>query len=85
MKKLLFVLKLVPTLISAVQAAERLVPLPQQGAAKLNFVLGIIEDSYSGAAKILPLVTSIITRIVALANNTGSFGSEEDEDAPTVE
>lgn len=73
MKTLIFILQLIPSIIEAVKAAEAFIPLPGQGKAKLEFVLGVIQDTYHDAAGIIPIITKVIARIVGLANVTGVF------------
>lgn len=73
MQTLILILQLIPTLIKAVQAAEEFIPIPGQGKAKLDMILGAITDVYSGASSIIPQITSVITRIVSAANTVGLF------------
>ena len=73
MKTLILMLQLLPSIIQAVKAAEEFVPLPAQGRAKLDLVLGVISDAYDGAAAIIPQITKVIGRIVEVANSTGIF------------
>ncbi len=65
MKTLLMILQLLPAIIGAVKAAEELVPLPGQGKAKLDFILGVIADTGADVSAILPVITAIVARIVA--------------------
>jgi hypothetical protein len=74
MGTLLAILGLIPSLIKAVQAAEEFAPLPGQGKAKLDLVLGIITDVYSDAAKLIPQITVVVARLVSFANTLGLFG-----------
>jgi hypothetical protein len=76
MQTLLLILNMIPALIKAVKAAEEFIPLPGEGAKKLDMILGIIGDVYEEAGKIVPLVTKAIARIVAAANFTGVFPKE---------
>ena len=73
MSTLIAILSLIPNLIKSVQAAEEFAPLPGQGKVKLDFVLGVITDVYADAQKIIPLITSVVARIVGLANTLGIF------------
>jgi len=84
MGTLVSILQLIPALIKAVQAAEEFAPLPGQGKAKLDFILGIITDSYADAVKLIPLITSVVTRIVGLANSLGIFKPAAAIVAPTA-
>jgi len=76
MKTLILMLQLLPAIIQAVRAAEEFIPIGGQGQKKLEFVLGVIEDVYDDAKKIVPLVTKIVARIVSLANATGVFSHQ---------
>ncbi len=73
MGTVLSIIQLIPALIQAVDAAEKFVPIPGAGKAKLDFVLGVITDTYTEAAKLVPQITAVITRIVGLANAAGVF------------
>ena len=75
MSTLVSMLQLIPALIKAVQAAEEFVPLPGNGKAKLDFILGTVQDVYADAGKLVPQITAVVTRIVALANTVGIFKS----------
>ena len=76
MKTLILMLQLIPAIIQAVRAAEEFIPLPGQGQKKLEFILGVIEDTYKDAAAIVPFVTKVIARLVSLANATGIFSKQ---------
>lgn len=73
MNTLILILKLIPSIIAAVKAAEEFVPLPGQGKAKLDMILGIISDVYDDAKSIAPLIAKAVARIVELANAAGVF------------
>jgi hypothetical protein len=73
MKTLIRVFQLLPGIIEAVKAMENFVPLPKQGQAKLDAILGIVKDTYGDIEDLVPIVTKIIGRIVALGNKTGVF------------
>jgi hypothetical protein len=73
MKTLIAILQLIPSIIAAVKAAEEFIPLPGQGQSKLDFILGVITDTYEDAKGLIPTITKIIARIVNLANVTGIF------------
>jgi hypothetical protein len=77
MKTLILILQLVPAIIEAVKAAEAFIPLPGQGKNKLDFVLGVIQDTYADAASIIPIITKVIARVVSLANITGIFTTSQ--------
>jgi hypothetical protein len=63
---------LIPGIVEAIKTAETLFP-GATGPGKLNFVLGIIQDAGADIAKVLPQITSIITRIVSGLNTMGIF------------
>jgi hypothetical protein len=73
MATLLAILRMLPDLISAIQSVEEFAPLPGNGKAKLDLVLGIITDVYADASKLTPQITVVVARIVAFANALGIF------------
>lgn len=73
MKAFLQVMSMLPGIVAAVKQAEDMIPLPGQGKAKLDFIIGVISDTVDGAAEILPVVQKIVSRVVELANATGVF------------
>ena len=73
MKTLIMILQLLPVLIEAVRSVEALLPLSGFGKEKLEFVLGIVEDTHADVEDIQPIIIRIIMRIVGLANATGIF------------
>jgi hypothetical protein len=73
MSILLTILNLFPAILKAVQEVENFAPLSSNGKAKLGLVLGVITDVYADAGKILPQITTVITRIVSFANAVGIF------------
>lgn len=52
MKTLVVILQLIPSIIAAVKAAKQFVPICGQGKAKLDFVLGVIDDVYEDSVAI---------------------------------
>jgi|ERR1035438_4880588 hypothetical protein len=72
MATILLILSLLPGIVEAIKTAETLFP-GATGPGKLNFVLGIIQDAGADIAKVLPQITSIITRIVSGLNALGIF------------
>ena len=72
MATILLILSLLPGIVEAIKTAETLFP-GATGPGKLNFVLGIIQDAGADIAKVLPQITSIITRIVSGLNTMGIF------------
>ena len=73
MKNLLKYLQLIPMIVPLVQAAEALVPLPQKGKEKLDFILASLTQVYGDVSDVLPQVKALISSLVALANATGVF------------
>jgi hypothetical protein len=73
MATLLVILRLLPSIIGAVKAAEDFIPIPAQGKAKLDFVLGVVTDVDAEASNLVPQIAAVVGRIVALANLTGVF------------
>lgn len=82
MNTLLIVLKIFPLVLSAVQAVEQAIPLPDQGNKKLELVLDVIKSAYDGSAdlakqfsfeKLVAVVVPMIARIVDLHNALGLF------------
>lgn len=77
MKTLLAVIQLLPALIQAVKQVEEFIPIPGQGKAKLEMILGVIDDTYEDARAIMPTIAKVVARIVSLANATGVFRKAE--------
>ena len=73
MSALLRILQLLPLIIEAIKAVEKLVPLGKQGPAKLETVLGVIEDTGADVQDLAPVITRVVNRVVGLANKTGTF------------
>lgn len=74
MKTFLLIIELLPAIVEAVKEAEKLVPLPGAGKAKLDFVLGLITDTVGDVSDAIGPISKVISRIVGLANATGVFG-----------
>ena len=72
MATVLLILSLIPGIIEAVKSAETLLT-GASGPVKLNFVLGLIQDTGADVAKVLPQLTAIIARIVSGLNALGLF------------
>ncbi len=79
---LLFVLRLLPTILAAVQAIEIALPIPAAGKAKLDLVMSTVADVYATEQsiqkelpkdKLLQLVQSLVQRSVATSNALGVF------------
>jgi len=73
METLFTILRLMPLIIQTVRAVEELVPVQGQGKAKLDMVLGVVNDSTQDAQTIAPVVARVVGRIVDLCNATGVF------------
>ncbi len=82
MQTLFAVLKLFPTLLSAVQAIEEAVPLPAVGKQKLDILLGVVKTAYDAEQsiqkevawdKLAAIVTSASRTIVDTFNSLGLF------------
>jgi hypothetical protein len=82
---LLAIFKLLPGILSAIQALEAAIPLPAAGKAKLDLILGTVSDVYNADQTIqkqLPgealagVVTSIVSRIVGTFNALGIFSKK---------
>jgi hypothetical protein len=73
METLVTILRLMPLVIQTVRAVEELVPVQGQGKAKLDMVLGVVNDSTQDAQTIAPVVARVVGRIVDLCNATGVF------------
>ena len=72
MATVLLILSLLPGIIDAIKAAETIFP-GAVGPVKLNFVLGLIQDTDADIAKVLPQITAVIARIVSGLNTVGTF------------
>lgn len=70
---LLLIVQLIPAIIQLIKTAEELIPIPQQGKSKLDFVLGVITETASEVGDLIPEITKLIDRIVAVHNATGAF------------
>ena len=75
METLLFIFKLVPSLISAVTAIEKAIPQPGQGDTKLTAVKGILTSVDSDYEKYWPTISNVVGVLVGLFNTTGQFNT----------
>lgn len=73
MNKFMQIAQLVGAIGEIVTAVEKAVPIPKQGNAKLDAVLGIAKDAFGLAADQIPVATVIVNRWVALFNSIGTF------------
>jgi len=67
------ILQLLPAIISAVQAVEAAIPIPQAGATKLNLVLDAILSVGNVAENLIPAIKRVIASIVSTFNAVGIF------------
>ena len=73
MATFLAILKMLPAILDAVRSLEAFAPIPEQGKAKLDLILGIANDVGGDALKMVPIITGLVNRIVAFANAVGIF------------
>jgi hypothetical protein len=82
MKKLNIVLKLFPTILSAVKAIEEAVPLPGQGQKKLDLILDVVKQAFDASNDLsqsftweglVAVIVPTVAKIVDLHNQLGLF------------
>ena len=73
MDVLLRILQLLPLIIEAIKAVEKLVSTGKQGPLKLDTVLDIVASNGDDVKELLPALTKTINSVVSLANKTGAF------------
>jgi hypothetical protein len=73
MQNLVIILQLIPALITALKAIEEAIPGSGQGEQKLAAVRGILEAVDASVAKLWPQISSVVSVLVTLFNNTGLF------------
>lgn len=73
MQTFLSVVKLLPALFAGVRSIEDAIPVPNQGAAKAEFLIGIVGDIVAESADLAPALQKIVGRIVTLFKATGVF------------
>ena len=82
MATLLLILRLLPTIMSVVQAIEVALPIPGAGKAKLDLVMSTVSDVYDTEQtiqkelpkdKLFQLVQSLVQRSVSTFNALGAF------------
>ena len=74
--KIMTILSLMPTVISAVKSVEEAIPGTGNGKTKLSMILDSIMAVSKEAESLIPLVTSMIGIIVSGLNATGVFKKE---------
>jgi len=77
MKTLLMVLQIVPLLIEVIRSVDRLIPVGGYGKEKLALVKAMLETAFNGITDIWPILEVIIAKVVAIANVTGAFKTDE--------
>ena len=73
METLLFILKIVPTLIDAIVAIEKQIPAPGAGALKMDAIKNILLAVDSSYTKYWATIVGVITSLVTLFNKSGTF------------
>lgn len=83
MRTLLTILQYLPHLISAIRALEDAVPVPGQGKAKLDIILGTVDAVYETSKdlnkempkeQLLGVLVKVAGTIVSTFNKLGVFG-----------
>lgn len=73
------ILTMLPALITAIHAAEQAIqpkegePHVPMGAARLDLIIGIVEDTMGVVAGMSPALAKVISRIVGTFNALGIF------------
>lgn len=70
MNPLLMILQAAPKIATAIQTVEALVPVPGQGVAKLEAVVGLVETEIAELASIEPQLEKAVGIIVKLLKST---------------
>ena len=73
MQNLIIILQLIPTLITALKAIEEAIPGSGKGEQKLSAIRGILEAVDGSITSLWPQISSVISVLVTLFNNTGIF------------
>lgn len=73
MGNLVIILQLIPALIAALKAIEDAIPGSGMGEQKLAAVRGILEAVDGSITSLWPQISSVISVLVTLFNNTGIF------------
>lgn len=75
MATFLAILKLLPAIIAAIRSLEEFIPISQAGKSKLDIILDTMKEAGAEVAGLVPMVISLINRLVGLANKTGVFST----------
>ena len=73
MGNIVIILQLIPALITALKAIEEAIPGSGQGEQKLAAVRGILEAVDGSITSLWPQISSVISVLVTLFNNTSIF------------
>ena len=73
MGNIVIILQLIPALITALKAIEEAIPGSGKGEQKLSAVRGILEAVDGSITSLWPQISSVISVLVTLFNNTGIF------------
>ncbi len=82
MNPLLMILQAAPKIATAIQTIEALVPVPGQGLAKLEAVIGLVETEIAELAGIEPQLEKAISIIVKLLKATNLLPASAAPAAP---
>ena len=73
MQNIVIILQLIPALITALKAIEEAIPGSGKGEQKLSAIRGILEAVDGSITSLWPQISSVISALVTLFNNTGIF------------
>ena len=73
MGNIVIILQLIPALITALKAIEEAIPGSGNGEQKLSAIRGILEAVDGSITSLWPQISSVISVLVTLFNNTGIF------------
>jgi hypothetical protein len=73
MGNIVIILQLIPALITALKAIEEAIPGSGKGEQKLSAIRGILEAVDGSITSLWPQISSVISVLVTLFNNTGIF------------
>lgn len=73
MGNIVIILQLIPSIITALKAIEEAIPGSGKGEQKLSAIRGILEAVDGSITSLWPQISSVISVLVTLFNNTGIF------------
>jgi hypothetical protein len=73
MNTLLVILNLIPAIIKVLKAIEEAIPMPGQGAAKLDTVIEVLTTTDATLQPMIPQIKTTVGALVRLLNATGVF------------